>query len=190
MVIGIVLLINNNRRNQPSWLMVSAQKQFLKWYFWAQNEPILLRAEQSVCLQTDIHRPVWLCGERIFLTNILINEKALSCRNQQLSAFLVGVPGLEPGKAGPESAVLPLHHTPNWDWQSQCKSSAESLLFAEMQPDFAEHFLEMRCKGSGFFRNNKEKTHFFIKNPKIFCFYCTFRIIPRIFVGQNNIFNI
>ena len=24
----------------------------------------------------------------------------------------VGVPGLEPGKAGPESAVLPLHHTP------------------------------------------------------------------------------
>ena len=26
---------------------------------------------------------------------------------------LVGVPGLEPGKAGPESAVLPLHHTPN-----------------------------------------------------------------------------
>ena len=25
---------------------------------------------------------------------------------------LVGVPGLEPGKAGPESAVLPLHHTP------------------------------------------------------------------------------
>ena len=46
------------------------------------------------------------------------------------------------------------------------------------------------CKGSGFFRNNKEKTHFFIKNPKIFCFYCTFRIIPCIFVGQNNIFNI
>ena len=26
--------------------------------------------------------------------------------------MLVGVPGLEPGKAGPESAVLPLHHTP------------------------------------------------------------------------------
>ncbi len=33
---------------------------------------------------------------------------------QMLEAFLlVGVPGLEPGKAGPESAVLPLHHTPN-----------------------------------------------------------------------------
>ena len=25
---------------------------------------------------------------------------------------LVGIPGLEPGKAGPESAVLPLHHIP------------------------------------------------------------------------------
>ena len=29
------------------------------------------------------------------------------------SAFFVGIPGFEPGKAGPESAVLPLHHTPN-----------------------------------------------------------------------------
>ena len=31
----------------------------------------------------------------------------------RLIQLLVGVPGLEPGKAGPESAVLPLHHTPN-----------------------------------------------------------------------------
>ena len=29
-----------------------------------------------------------------------------------MKVSLVGVPGLEPGKAGPESAVLPLHHTP------------------------------------------------------------------------------
>ncbi len=28
------------------------------------------------------------------------------------SLFFVGLPGLEPGKAGPESAVLPLHHSP------------------------------------------------------------------------------
>ena len=28
------------------------------------------------------------------------------------SASFVGLPGLEPGKAGPESAVLPLHHSP------------------------------------------------------------------------------
>ena len=27
-------------------------------------------------------------------------------------SVLVGIPGLEPGKAGPESAVLPLHHIP------------------------------------------------------------------------------
>ena len=26
--------------------------------------------------------------------------------------LFVGLPGLEPGKAGPESAVLPLHHSP------------------------------------------------------------------------------
>ena len=29
-----------------------------------------------------------------------------------IGLFLVGLPGLEPGKAGPESAVLPLHHSP------------------------------------------------------------------------------
>ena len=29
-----------------------------------------------------------------------------------LEVFFVGIPGLEPGKAGPESAVLPLHHIP------------------------------------------------------------------------------
>ena len=28
------------------------------------------------------------------------------------SLVLVGLPGFEPGKAGPESAVLPLHHSP------------------------------------------------------------------------------
>ena len=33
--------------------------------------------------------------------------------NQRIKLYkFVGVPGLEPGKAGPESAVLPLHHTP------------------------------------------------------------------------------
>ena len=30
----------------------------------------------------------------------------------KLAAAFVGVPGLEPGKTGPESVVLPLHHTP------------------------------------------------------------------------------
>ena len=30
----------------------------------------------------------------------------------KIDFFFVGLPGLEPGKAGPESAVLPLHHSP------------------------------------------------------------------------------
>ena len=30
----------------------------------------------------------------------------------QCKTSSVGLPGLEPGKAGPESAVLPLHHSP------------------------------------------------------------------------------
>ena len=29
-----------------------------------------------------------------------------------VSFFVVGLPGLEPGKTGPESVVLPLHHSP------------------------------------------------------------------------------
>ena len=28
------------------------------------------------------------------------------------AVFFVGVPGFEPGMTGPESVVLPLHHTP------------------------------------------------------------------------------
>ena len=30
----------------------------------------------------------------------------------RLPSFFVGLPGLEPGKTGPESVVLPLHHSP------------------------------------------------------------------------------
>ena len=50
-------------------------------------------------------------------------------RNLPFSKFLfVGIPGFEPGKAGPESAVLPLHHSP--------------ITFA---------IAELRCKGTDFF---------------------------------------
>ena len=40
------------------------------------------------------------------------------CKNREQApnffkaCSVVGLPGLEPGKAGPESAVLPLHHSP------------------------------------------------------------------------------
>ena len=52
----------------------------------------------------------------------------------------VGVPGLEPGKAGPESAVLPLHHTPI----SDCG-----------------------CKGRAFFWNRQTFSYFF-SSPALF----------------------
>ena len=49
---------------------------------------------------------------------------------QRLGIYLVGVPGLEPGKAGPESAVLPLHHTPIAGCISR-NAGAKVLLFSE-----------------------------------------------------------
>ena len=57
-------------------------------------------------------------------------------KNEKRATFvalsLVGLPGLEPGKAGPESAVLPLHHSPMF-W-------SETRLF-----------LISECKGTAFF---------------------------------------
>ena len=42
----------------------------------------------------------------------MVNKKTL---DDFSFSVLVGIPGLEPGKAGPESAVLPLHHIPIFD---------------------------------------------------------------------------
>ena len=61
----------------------------------------------------------------------MVNKKTL---DDFSFSVLVGIPGLEPGKAGPESAVLPLHHTP----MPFCKSThfsiagAKVLLFPEL----------------------------------------------------------
>ena len=44
-------------------------------------------------------------------TSLLISSKRKSA-TLRLRSLFVGIPGLEPGKAGPESAVLPLHHIP------------------------------------------------------------------------------
>ena len=58
-------------------------------------------------------------------------------------SVLVGIPGLEPGKAGPESAVLPLHHIPKF--VLQCLKPL---------------FLVCECKGTNFFcilQENREK---------------------------------
>ena len=48
--------------------------------------------------------------------------------------FFVGVPGLEPGKAGPESAVLPLHHTPNLVFKTHLFriAGAKVVFFSEL----------------------------------------------------------
>jgi len=40
------------------------------------------------------------------------------------------------------------------------------VFYADVQPDFAGHFLEMRCKGTTFFRTCKTFPAFFIKIPK------------------------
>ena len=65
-------------------------------------------------------------------------------------SLLVGVPGLEPGKAGPESAVLPLHHTPNL-------LSLSAL--AELRVQRYYFFLN-RQNFSGVFYKNSQKKHF------------------------------
>ena len=62
---------------------------------------------------------------------------------------LVGIPGLEPGKAGPESAVLPLHHIP--------------MLFY--------------CKIRTFQLNDKEKSIFFLANA--FDVICVFVFLDK-----------
>ena len=47
-------------------------------------------------------------GVRMCACKVTIKKTAENIQ----SSSLVGLPGLEPGKAGPESAVLPLHHSP------------------------------------------------------------------------------
>ena len=48
----------------------------------------------------------------------------------------VGIPGFEPGMTGPESVVLPLHHTPMP--QHFCFAVAKILTFAEIQAIFSK----------------------------------------------------
>ena len=60
------------------------------------------------CLQRDWYYSVGGCHHGFYHTQ----KKSLGAVEQLSELNLVGVPGLEPGKAGPESAVLPLHHTP------------------------------------------------------------------------------
>ena len=68
--------------------------------------------------------------------------------------FLVGVLGLEPRMTGPESVVLPLHHTPITGAKS-VQTECKKLLFAEVQPDIAGANLNLRLQRYYFFPNNQ-----------------------------------
>ena len=57
---------------------------------------------------TLIHKfrcSLWIAAEYFYWRQ---QQKEVS----KIGNLSVGLPGLEPGKAGPESAVLPLHHSP------------------------------------------------------------------------------
>ena len=64
-------------------------------------------------------------------------------------ALFVGVLGLEPRMTGPESVVLPLHHTPKF----------LTLIFRM----FSTHFLNASAKVLRFFVPSKHFRHFFQK---------------------------
>ena len=79
------------------------------------------------------------------------------------SAF-VGIPGLEPGKAGPESAVLPLHHIPIFDSKARktpvsCLRVQRYKLFLYLARKTGKIFLKKSCFGS-FARKTKKKCKF------------------------------
>ena len=71
---------------------------------------------------------------------------------------LVGIPGLEPGKAGPESAVLPLHHIPLLKLRSKWFVS------------------QLRCKGTDIFWNLQIFSHFFLKKNHFSSFHLIYLI--------------
>ena len=60
-----------------------------------------------------------------------INKKK---RLQNEVSFFVGIPGLEPGKTGPESVVLPLHHSPIY-----CSYRASFNLTLQRYNNFITH---------------------------------------------------
>ena len=51
--------------------------------------------------------------------------------------FCVGVPGFEPGKTGPESVVLPLHHTPIMIHRATCPIALAKVLVFSFPTNFS-----------------------------------------------------
>ena len=83
--------------------------------------------------------------------------------------FSVGVLGLEPRMTGPESVVLPLHHTPITGAKS-VQTECKKLLFAEVQPDIAGANLNLRLQRYYFFPNNQNFLQKFYKKAQNFHF--------------------
>ena len=100
---------------------------------------------------------VFLCFLKARLANHLARGRIYHTQKKDFliseEAFVsVGVPGLEPGKAGPESAVLPLHHTPiccaadsPLNRSRRCNfrfACAKVLLFFELPSIFLTFFIK------------------------------------------------
>ena len=68
----------------------------------------------------------------------------------------VGLPGFEPGKAGPESAVLPLHHSP----RLICDAKVQLFSVKKM---FCAFFCEKNQKKSSFMPRHAQKATIFVR---------------------------
>ena len=68
----------------------------------------------------------------IIYTCLYNNNKESGCIFYIQPLRFVGVPGFEPGKTGPESVVLPLHHTPIWESDAKLKSIFELAKLSEL----------------------------------------------------------
>lgn len=81
-----------------------------------------------------------------------LGKKKKDSSNRKNPFAFVGLPGLEPGKAGPESAVLPLHHSPNKLCSRRMPFEVNWLIFpfasAKVMPfyDRTKHFREKNTK--------------------------------------------
>ena len=63
---------------------------------------------------------------------------------KKTSAFLVGLPGLEPGKTGPESVVLPLHHSPIFNRTTRSVFDDAKILLFYHTPNFFHYFFNSK----------------------------------------------
>ena len=60
--------------------------------------------------------------------------------------FLVGLPGLEPGKTGPESVVLPLHHSPIFQQNHPFRFDDAKIRLFIYTPNFFSFFFFLMLK--------------------------------------------